>query len=928
MDFDKRRRPASPLTPNQNNSYTSLIHKFTPTIPGRMTKRSKIPPPLQLDPLTPPPTLRRPIHPTQRLNSSPLNNEVDLEGFTMSIGSFNSSSTSLMMSLDSPTPFQQPKAKSNFVKEMCCICEEPITTKLTNERTWGLDCDHKCHHNCYLVLLNKDDMNDITICSLCGVKTRPTDEDIFQDLYSQTLIHDDTQTPIIESGLLSPVVVSAFKTNFFEETSTPYTPQNQMTNNLNSCGFSPVDKKNVTTTISTQSSIFTLRSSTPRCSTDDLIEPHVSIVSEFAKHSINDNLKSYRSTHLLNIYTNEVLSAHVTESSQKDNELKFKIHDKVISHITSTIRDSKGVSFSKLPYLRMFDCFDISLDGSVWEYVYAFIFDETLILMNEELDSVIGTVLLGEHYTSCYKIDNTTLVIYFSSASLPELQIHSQNKILLDKWVEFFEYKLRQKQMVPLVQMTTNTWDLIDDGSIELPSEIIKFNDLTSRGLDLPLQVMKSVMTIPKRLPCVVIACVPVYNDTTLDDEVYSRQIKNVLRLTLDQLEQCDKFGLVLMGRSGQNKLDELETTYFGITSADWSQWDDIIDDLRVYKGSKKNMGSKMDSMIKSINKLCMFWPVLEKRQTVKKLMMIRTGGVEEGDGNFDFKSVLMKGFSIHDILISETYDEFSDKLVSSLVQVDGMRQYHLRRFDDFTSFQNSISSLIHKFKSVLISSLDIEMDIELSSYVSFGDDEDYNSDDHWQLKLKDLEDGHYTNTSFDIIIDIEKLLKNYGLVKNEFHDIPILKYKYTIDGDKYHEGNFSMKLCVNEGVNSMSPLDASSTSNDTKEEKTFIDIPLLPPLSSFKDSLFVKKQVESLVIETLSKHGSIHELVTWIFGLIRGCSTTHIDFFKNSSFNKYKNFSCYVEELVKMLNKIKSDETKRRDLVYKLSIEEELEWF
>ncbi|ONH69335.1 Cyclin-dependent kinase inhibitor FAR1 [Cyberlindnera fabianii] len=470
------------------------------------------------------------------------------------------------------------------------------------------------------------------------IKTRPTDEDIFQDLYSQTLIHDDTQTPIIESGLLSPVVVSAFKTNFFEETSTPYTPQNQMTNNLNSCGFSPVDKKNVTTTISTQSSIFTLRSSsksevtTPRCSTDDLIEPHVSIVSEFAKHSINDNLKIL----IFSIsIQNEVLSAHVTESSQKDNELKFKIHDKVISHITSTIRDSKGVSFSKLPYLRMFDCFDISLDGSVWEYVYAFIFDETLILMNEELDSVIGTVLLGEHYTSCYKIDNTTLVIYFSSASLPELQIHSQNKILLDKWVEFFEYKLRQKQMVPLVQMTTNTWDLIDDGSLELPSEIVKFNDLTSRGLDLPLQVMKSVMTIPKRLPCVVIAC---YNDTTLDDEVYSRQIKNVLRLTLDQLEQCDKFGL--------------RQLIFGITSADWSQWDDIIDDLRVYKGSKKNMGSKMDSMIKSINKHVCFGPFWRRDRLLRSLMMIRTGGVEEGDAGFDFKTGVDERFQYpNDIL-------------------------------------------------------------------------------------------------------------------------------------------------------------------------------------------------------------------------------------------------------------------------------------
>lgn len=885
-----------------------------------MTKRSKIPPPLLLDPLlTPLPTVQR-----QRVSSP----------FALKAGFPREDYTTLQ----SPTP-QQRLAKS-FVREKCSICEEPLTTKLSNERVIELECDHKCHDNCYLVMLDKDDISILPECSLCGVRAKPTDDSVLESLYSQTLVNDDNgsdaadddddddsiNTPMVmEKNLLPEVPFSGFKPTFFGK-SAINTPVDQMTDSLNSAGFDPPSGLVSTKLPFAEGSISSSRRrstrarvTSPRCTKEDLIKPHVSIVSEFAKHVVNDNSSRYTMSHVINIFTNEL---NQDELGDDDSEIKRNIHDKVISILKERVHDSKGVDFDKLPHLTMFDHFEISLDGFLWEYVHGFIFSSVFIIVNEELGTIIGSVLLKEHFTNSVMQEDGTLGLYFSTTTLSELQIKSENKVVLSKWDDFFAYKLRQEKKVSLLQMTTNSWSLIEGEGLRIPEEAIKLNTLTEKGLDLPLNLMKLILPAPKRLPVNVVVSVPLYHaDQSMSNSEYLKNFKQTLHMILDELEPQDKFGLILLGRSGMRVLGLEESSFFGMATSEWEGWDTVIDELECYTTEE---AGALDVLVKSLKKLTMLNSELTDPGAVKKLVMIRSA-----DGtnslNTGLQWILDQQFSIHDNLVAKNYGTLTEMLMTDL---SDSQLYHFNRYASFTDLHHSISHTVDVFKRTYINELTVTMEIQMKDCISFSQIESAGvmvpakNEHKWTLKLKDLEDGFYHNARFDIGVDLDKICDDYHqFEKNQLHEIPVMKYTYDFGG-KTISKDFEVKLRLNKvQPQILSPMEGFHGARDS----SFIDIPLLPPLSSFKDSLFVKKQVELMVIDTLAQGVmTIHELISLVFGLIRGCSTNYVEFFKHSRFNKYKNFSFYIDELVKRLNEAK-DETAKKDLMYSLRCREEL---
>ncbi len=180
--------------------------------------------------------------------------------------------------------------------------------------------------------------------------------------------------------------------------------------------------------------------------------------------------------------------------------------------------------------------------------------------------------------------------------------------------------------------------------------------------------------------------------------------------------------------------------------------------------------------------------------------------------------------------------------------------------------------------------------------------------------------DGDYENIKFNISIDLAKLKKEYDVPFNQFIELPILNYSYNYNGIKSKNSIFKLKLQIQESTSTrkrkietmslMSPVENKFEDEDGDVE--FIDIPLLPPLSSFKDSIYVKKQIELMILETLRDDTSkgINELISLIFGLIRGCSTNYTSFYKDSKFNEFfKNFNNYVDFLIGELNKLQKAE-------------------
>ncbi|CEP21932.1 FAR1 [Cyberlindnera jadinii] len=919
---NKRQRGVNSTPPSAGYRKSSKISRlFVATTPNGMSKRSRLPEPLRLDSLTPPPTVER-----QRLSHiSP----------TQQIAKLIDGSSSPVSTLNSPTPMQRPS--KNYMKEQCGFCEELMAMRLSTEKVLELSCNHKCHYNCYRVLLNKDDISDLPICSLCGVKSKPVDEAILEEMYSEILINQNTEdfgfeeqldriTPVVDTVLPQIPPQSGFNSKFLSS-AIPMTPLDKMTDQLNSSGFHPTCDCYTSNNPFTPSTLSTptfvpswSKQASPSVIADDLLKPQVSIVGEFNKHTINNTVSSYTISHLVNIFTNEIEE----EKTSEDFKLRSEIHNKVISIFKERIVDLKGIDLDKLPPLTIFDQFEISIDGESWETVNGFVFTSTLILVHESFSTIVGSVLLKDHFTNSV-LQHGDLTLFFSTMTLPELQIRSSNQVVMSKWDDFFAYKLKRNGQIPLIQMSTNNWCLVDDGTLDIPEDARKFNRLTEKGLDLPFNIMKQVLPAPKRLPLNLIVSVTLCNTTPTSNEEYDRDIKHSLRLILSHLGPQDRFGLVVLGRSGEREPDPAASTFYGMTSSSWSGWEEIIEDLESYASGTR---CEMSSVVRSLKKLCIVVPELCDEGVIKKLVLIRCADALDVFTPDNFQWIMNKGFSLCDCLVSEHYDKTTDSLVQ-LIHNEHRYQYQLARYQDFSQFHSKATNMVEHFQKVYTSDFQLTMEIEESSPFAFAQVESHGEmctpqdPHHLTISLKDLEDGYYHNSRFDIAIDTKKLCESYPLVKNAYHDVSILKWQYKWRGKTVtKELSVTLGISNADNTSSTSPVDRSFTGT---RSSSYMDIPLLPPLSSFKDSLYIKKQVELLVIETLTQDNmSVHELISMIFGLIRGCSTNHVMFFKHSRFNKFKNFSMYMDQLLSQLGAIE-DETSRKDILYSLKFREEV---
>lgn len=870
---------------NLSHKRTSLNQKMTKlinTTPKRMKgRRANIPPPLLLDPMTPPPTITK-----QRILEFEFNNDgKDDDDFHMEINT----SPSLQLQ-------KNRQGFKSFLKNECCFCEEMLYNKFNKERIIELNCNHQCHYDCYLLLINGEDKEESPICCICEEKTKPIDENIIEEMYSKTLIGDEIEIEPQHKSI------------------TPFTPQDKIIDNCNSAGFQTSPKLRY----STPSTLHSI--SSPKITIDDILKPTINIIPEFNKlNGILESSDVIKFNNVLNIFSTEFNHDEDLEKEYKESLIKLTINHQIIENFTIQIKDNKGLKFSVLKdKLRLFDFIEISLDGEIWEFVQAFIFTNFLLLLNEEGDTIIGTIMINDHFTKLTTKDSNSLIFYFNTVSLPELHIRSLNSILITKWLDFFQNKLYNDDSLSLIQITTNAWELVQD-KVDIPDEIIQFNDMTARGLDLPFQLMKSLIPKPKPLGISIVMSISLLNRTGANDDEYLMNLKKAIRGVLNGLRDFDRFGLIIIGRDGNRQLGHFGT-FYGLINKKWSGWDEILEELEVFGNYDMTLDEEFKISINTCERLLITIPDLNFKELdiggVRKFIIINSG-VVNGDG---LGKILEYKFTIEHVLINEKFDSSVLKMIERM-ETPGCYDYNFHRFDNFDEFINGIGELYKSWQRIIIPEYEMKFSIEpeMIDIVEFSCIENHGvlnqiKQNEFKVIIKDMDDGYYKNLKFEISINIKKLKEKFQYPINEFIELSLFNYTFNY----FSKSNIShfktnLQLISTPIQEIISPIDTTIGE--------YLDIPLLPPLSSFKDSLYIKRTIEIMIIETLTQCGDLDELISLIFGLIRGCSSNFINFYKDSKFKKWRNFHDYVDGLINRIRGV-DDELTKNQLILELKNE------
>ncbi|KAH3676367.1 hypothetical protein WICMUC_001998 [Wickerhamomyces mucosus] len=928
-------RGHQPLTPKSLNLKHRMSSIFS--TPKRMNKRSNIPPPLAINGLISPATIKRMTYIDPDANLPQLNQSVD------SLSTINSGS---ILSRNS---------KHSATNQECGTCGDSIKHKFANEKIITLKCNHMCHFNCYLISMNPQNLS--TNCSICNKECLAQNDEELELIFKHFIEHgidhkNDDEKELDEDHIDTPTPIPHKKFLSYS----PHTPLNQTTKLEEDILKAPRPLNSATSIDSIDSINLKLN----QYSTDDLIKPNINVISEFNKYNVNPNLKSFKISNLLNIFTNEFESAQKLNNDhsaqiQRESEIKDQIHKYLTKILQNNLKDNKDLNFDELPQISLFDSFHISVDGCHWEITKSFLFNDFLIILNNSMDGIIGTVVISNHLTNLI-VQDDIIFLYFNTQTLPELQIKSSNKILSSKWANHL-LNLKNDDL-SLIKMSTNLWDLIRfNNDIQLPEEILKFSDLSSKGLDLPFQMIKTILPKPKPRSLKLVITIPLFNlSSTLSNDEYLSELKTTVLNIIDNLRPDDNLGFVVIGRDGSYNYSIYKSAFIGMFSKNYDGLNEIINNFKVINNHKEIMNINYERLLSSCFKSCynlFLTSSLDiksqdgdgiKNDELRKLLFITNKSIKynQHDSNL-IKLIERYDLCINEILITENS---SSMINLNNLQISNKLYFNYRqyKFENFTQFNDGLNELMKsKYHLNYLNNLTINLSInpEFQSFLSFdkfeinGDLKPINFENSKELILKINElnnDDFYKDLRFDLKLDVNEFQLFDGL--SEFELIHInysINHNSNLYGLKPHKLRLSMRnfeyssmISNSYGDNIISNdllmdhdqhINEDTTNQDIDQlqdpkesELMFLEIPLLPPLSSFKDSLFVKREIELMIIKELMKNDKIEELnlnqlITLIFGLTKGCSTNYLNFFKNW---KYKKFQNYIDNFIlKNLNKL-----------------------
>ncbi|KAH3681468.1 hypothetical protein WICPIJ_007547 [Wickerhamomyces pijperi] len=971
-----------PVTPRTPSTSQSLKHRMSSIFntPKRMSKRHNVPPPLAINELTPPATIKRmtcydPNDEKPTLQASLLSSNAG------GVDSFEMLQSTLSLNTQTLANMSQSSLSHNTE---CSICEDSLRLRNGHrERVIVLSCDHSCHWDCFLI--GGDSKTGMTVCFECGGVHRSVKDDDLREIVLQELRNsalqqldsevndnieedvapDDTvQQSQSQTSATAASTASAPSVAVTIDGVSPHTPVNQIIRDediLNKKETYPeisrdsfIDGPSATTTSNNRSGG---EVKMKNYAVGDLIKPEVNLLTEYSKYDCSIHQDTQEIGCLLNIFTNDGLKDQAMRKDQaKEKEVNQDIHKYFVSLLSHKlgVEAAEALNLPRLPQLSLFDSFDISIDGEKWEKTVNFLFGDSLVMFNDSLTHVIGTVLISEHLISLILVSDSVLVLYLSTQALPELQIRSSNKVLLDRWSRQLQNLTND---VSLIKMSTTLWSLIihEGSQINLPTNVIKFNELTHSGLDLPFEMVKEILPAPEKMGLNLVVTVPLFNMTELSDDQYLDELRDTLLNIIDNLKPEDKLGFVILGRDGAGNIGVYNSTYIGMIDKNYDGLWNLMSGLQlsdIWEYAQADEEIDISKVMAGCFKSCYNMFLMNGVDggsfgTVNKLMVLTNVSVDyELDNNYLTRLITQHDLSINEILISQCPTlplTLKDQLIDGVLH----QSYCQLQFQSFKDFNDSVYQLFNQqYHSNYLNCIDLDLrvtelfksavsisKIEINGVITELTQDSSNGVKALKIKTTELTSQSWDkNIRFDLSIDLEKYQE---LAYNE-SEISLLNVNFTINNSEqtYHIPDHKIRINITDKPNIMdaslnditipaySPitiepssrklnLDSNHTTEeedpyatedeaededlDAEKDLIFLDIPLLPPLSSFKDSIYIKRCIELYLISELQNRASrpldLHRMISVVWGLSKGCSSNYLNYWNSrpmGSFDKY----------------------------------------
>lgn len=747
------------------------------------------------------------------------------------------------------TPGLTPKRR--IVQQYCPYCLEPLSNIIENELIIELQCLHSIHLNCLLLLTSQIGVQDDEItCPECKAMTKPI-MDISK--YRQNL--EDF------NYMALPVAPR-------EDITAPITPQEQT-----GPKFWQQDE--------------VLESLKPEVL--DLNDNEIDIAKVIISPQYGSIDKNQIDINDSEVYCTVQVSTTKFEKVEPIDEMKNDIVKSSI--VGSLIRDwSFDVDVHDLNRGLMFDYFDeITIYGKKFYWCQMHLFETAILLIHN--DELILNQYLDYDETfisSIFTSGADEIIINLNSLKTPEIKFKTNSRILKFKWVNILKrYMNKDNQFkiydeIPLIQLSTNAWPLVEQRYIPPDIEII--NKLLKRGMDLPSGFLQRQLIKPDSIPLKLMIVVPLYNpgDGQWSNEEYSRLTQKLIRSILESLNDCDLFGIIFV----QNERRDLIGSYYGCGDKNWDGWDLLIDSITeevvTNTTSDRNQWVEGLETLQLLSSICfeddkyineVIFVSNELNNDVKigrrrELTPFDSTKVVECLNVSQFIDQLSDQFKLqfNTILLTDEYTFEISKIwthFESLKSIGGERTIVL----DYEDLSRVVDGLIALFHEIIIREMKINFTPQDGVKIQSSEIEIKEN-----FKLRNLTSGFIKSYLMKLEID-------QTIFKKE-----LINAHVEIDNDFKFESKSQMKIVSNEVY-----MDKFQLVNPTKSMMNIV-----PQLSNTPNGIFLKRQIERLIMERIFQNvinverfdadakreaqKGFHQLADEIWELFNGCNTTGID--------------------------------------------------
>lgn len=707
------------------------------------------------------------------------------------------------------SPRKTPKSSKRYNGQVCCFCKDSLQLTLPGEVILPLLCEHLCHKNCFIMLIDSN-KRILPTCDICKAQTNVVDEDLLLGMVNAAPMADIDESVASEDD--SPMDTSLLLQDVSKVLVT--TPTQQMLN----------DQLNTPPT------------STHGIDYESLLySPNITCSSEMHPVKLNE---SHEISYVLNIKPPSIYNDSTPSFNPSDLKLKWE----VFSYISQQLGLSK-----ELGELILFDKMRISIDGEMWDESCLYLFSKFLLIYN--CKALAGMISITNDLCLTSLIEGV-LNLNLTESSLPELYIYNEfSQTITEKW-EFVLRKLMDSQqpITNLFQFTSTCWlDL--QYVIDVPLDLIRFNNLLLHGGDLPRFYMTKVLPSPKPLALNIVIAVPLFNKTKLSNTDYRHWLQKLLRAIRSTLSDSDKMALIFLGVDYLRKA-KAAGTFVGCVTASWDGWDNLIDDICIVPNTFHSNSQELNVALEKCAELYPF--IAYKESSINKFLVLNCGNYHgEALPQFDFDTHRLLKMSVSLLRVGSHLNMFKE--ISAFSRYECGNDPVIR-FETPEKLSTSVATLMKRMQSICFPYLSVEIEVEnnitVSSIEQFGVMKLMESN-FQRIVFRDM--GPSDERNFLITLKVTN-------TDCEFEKIPIFNYTATWrDNKSVAKTVFAQidqrSLKVPTEIDAAKLLEAIVSGSPEKNHPHsiyYLDIPLLPPLSPSRNASFAKRQAELLIIRHL----------------------------------------------------------------------------